>query len=155
MEDVKEVWYTELMRGMYRALGWLKSELSNRGLGINEKNYEGVSVPTALYGAEAWGMKCLRSSVEVSQMDRVRNQDVRSRAGTEKKIASRAEQRELRWFDHVERMDEYCMAGSILMAEVSGGQVRCRPRLCWMDGVKVALDSKRMTVEAAQQCAKD
>ena len=63
--------------------------LINGDLGINAKKYlyEGVIVPTALYGAEAWGMrsaerrkvnvldmKCLRSLVGVSQMDRVRNE---------------------------------------------------------------------------------
>ena len=39
----------------YRAWGALKSVLSNRGLGIKAKKclYEGVIVPTALYGAEA------------------------------------------------------------------------------------------------------
>ena len=31
------------------------------------------------------------------------------------------------------------MARRVLMAEVSGGRVRGRPRLDWMDGVKVAL----------------
>ena len=33
--------------------------LSNRGLGINAKKclYEVVIVPTALYGAEAWGIR--------------------------------------------------------------------------------------------------
>ena len=48
--------------------------------------YERVIVPTALYGAEAWGMrsakrrkvnvldmKCLKSSVGLSRMDSVRN----------------------------------------------------------------------------------
>ena len=58
--------------------------------------YELVIVPTALYGAEAWGMrssetrkvnvlqlKCLRSLVGVSRMDRVRNEEVRRRAGIE------------------------------------------------------------------------
>ena len=47
------------------------------------------NVPTALYGAEAWGMrsaerrkvnvlekKCLRNLVGVSRMDRVRNEEV-------------------------------------------------------------------------------
>ena len=36
-----------------------ESVLSNRGLGINAKKYlyEGVIVPTALYGAEAWGTR--------------------------------------------------------------------------------------------------
>ena len=46
------------------------------------------------------------------------------------------------------------MARRVLMAEVSGGRVRGRPRLCWMDGVKVALGNRGMTVEA-RQCAKD
>ena len=42
-----------------------------------------------------------------------------------------------------------------LMAEISGGRVRGRPKLSWMDGVKVALGNRGMTVEAARQCAKD
>ena len=41
------------------------------------------------------------------------------------------------------------------MAEVSGGQVRGRPMLGWMDAVNVALGNRRMTVEAARQCGKD
>ena len=47
------------------------------------------------------------------------------------------------------------MARRVLMAEVSGGRVRGRPRLGWKDGVKVALGNRGMTVEAAHQCAKD
>ena len=35
---------------------------------------------------------------------------------------------------HVERIDEYRMARRVLMAEVSGGRVRGRPRLGWLDG---------------------
>ena len=74
----------------YIAWGALKRVLSNRGLGIKAKKclYEGVIVPTALYRAEACGMrsaerrkvnvldmKCLRSLVGVSRMDRVRNEE--------------------------------------------------------------------------------
>ena len=54
---------------------------------------------------------------------------------------------------HVERMDDYRMARR--MAEVRGGRVRGRPRLGWMDGVKVALGNRGVTVEAARRCAKD
>ena len=61
----------------------------------------------------------------------------------------------LRWFGHVERIDEYHMARKVLMADVRGGRVRGRQRLGWMDGVKVALGNRGMTVEAARQCAKD
>ena len=38
-------------------------------------------------------MKCLRSLVGVSRMDRVKNEEVRRRAGTERELASRADQR--------------------------------------------------------------
>ena len=70
-------------------------------------------------------------------------------------LACRADQRVLRWFGYVERMDEYRMARRVLMAEVSGGRVRGRPMLGWMDGVKVALGNRGMMVEAARQCSKD
>ena len=88
-------------------------------------------------------------------MDRGRNEEVRRRAGIEMELASRADQRVLRWFGHVERMDDCHMARRVLMAEVSRGRVRGRPRFGWMDGVKVALGNREMTVEAARQCAKD
>ena len=68
---------------------------------------------------------------------------------------SKADKRVLRWFGHVERMDEYRMARRVLMAEVSGGLVRVRPSLDWMDGVRVSLGNREMKVDAARQCAKD
>ena len=79
-------------------------------------------------------------------MDKVRNGEDRWRAGIERESGSRADQRVLRWFGHVERMDEYRMSRRVLMAEVSGGRVRGRPRLGWMDGVKVALGNRGMTM---------
>ena len=87
-------------------------------------------------------------------MDRVRNEEVRRRARIERQLASRADQRVLRWFTHVERMDQHRMARRVMMAEVSGGWAQERPRLGWMDGVKVALGNRGMMVEAARQCAK-
>ena len=47
------------------------------------------------------------------------------------------------------------MARMVLMAEVSEGRVRGRPRLGWMDGVKVALGNREMTVEAARKTGKN
>ena len=82
----------------------------------------------ALYGAEAWVMrsaerrkvnvlelKYLRNLVGVSQLDRVWNEEVQRRAGIERELASRADQRVLRWFGHVVRMDEYLLARNVLM----------------------------------------
>ena len=63
---------------------------------------------------------------------------MRRRDGIERELACRTDHRVLRWFGHVERIDEYRMARRVLMAEGSGGLVRGRPRLGWVDGVKVA-----------------
>ena len=64
----------------------------------------------ALYGAEAWGMRSaerrkvnvlemnyLRSLVGVSQMDRVRNEEVHRRARIETELVSRSESIEMVW----------------------------------------------------------
>ena len=67
----------------------------------------------------------------------------------EMELASRADQRVLRWFGHVERMDDYRIARRVLMAEVSH-QPRSPSYLGWMDGVKVALGNRGMTVEAGR-----
>ena len=50
-------------------------------------------------------LECLRSLVGVSRMERVRNKEVHRREGIERELESRADQRVLRWFGHVERMD--------------------------------------------------
>ena len=99
-------------------------------------------------------MKCLRSLVGVSQMDIVRNEEVLSRAGIKRELASRADQRVLRWFGHVERMDEYPMTRKVLMVEVSGGRARGWPRLGWMEGVKVALGNTGVSAETARKIGK-
>ena len=88
-------------------------------------------------------------------MDRVRNEEVRRRAGIERELASRADQRVLRWFGYVERMDDYRMASRVLMAQVSGGRVRGRLRSGLVHGVKVAFGSRGMTIEGERQCTQD
>ena len=150
-------------------MGSAEKCLDNRGLGIKAKKclYEGVIVPTALFGAEACGMrsaerrkvnvlemKSLRSLVGESRMDRVWNEEVSRRARIRRELASRADQRVLRWFGYVERMDKYRMARRVLVAGVSGGRVRGRPRLGWMNGVKVALGNRGMAVEAERKIGK-
>ena len=82
-------------------------------------------------------------------MDSVRNEEVHRKAGIEMELASRADQQVLGWFGHVERIYDYRMARRVLMAEVGGGRVRGTLRLGWMDGVKVALGNRGMTVEVA------
>ena len=99
-----------------KCMGGMKSVMSNRALGMSAKRrlYEGVVVPTAVYGAETWNMKeadrrrldvfemrCLRSMVGVSRLDRVRNEEVRRRAGVERKLSEKVDQRVLGWYGYV------------------------------------------------------
>ena len=86
----------------------------------------------ALYGAVAWGMRSAnRKKVDVLEMklfiyldggsrkNGVENEEVPRRAGIERELASRAYRRVLRWFGHVERMDEYRMARNVLKIKSS------------------------------------
>ena len=49
-----------------------------------------------------------------------------------RKLASRVNQRILRWFPHSKNMDKYRVRKRVLMVDVSGGRVRGRPRYEWM-----------------------
>ena len=78
--------------------------------------YEGVIEPTALYGTEASGMrsderremnildiKCLSVVLlECHEWIEFGMKRMQWRAGIERELPSRADQRVLRWFEHVE-----------------------------------------------------
>ena len=63
----------------------------------------------------------VKSLEGVPRMNRVRNEDVRRKSAIETVLASPVDQRVLRWFGHVERMDEYCMPRCESMAEIMEG----------------------------------
>ena len=80
-------------------------------------------------------------------MDRVRNEEVRRSAGLERELASKADQRVLRWFL------PYGQKGGDGRSQWGTGTRETEVRLT--DGVKVALGNRGMTVEAVRQCPKD
>ena len=84
---------------------------------------------------------------------RVNNEEVRRRAGIERELASRADQRVLGWFGHVERMDEHRMARRVLMAE--GCRAGTRDIEVRLDGWCEGDLGNGMTLEADRQCAKE
>ena len=153
-----------------KVMGGMKKVWKNRDLGMRAKRglYESVIVPTALYAAETWGMKtadkqrldvlemrCLRSMCGVTRWDRLRNEEVRRRTGVLLELSNRAEQKGLRWFGHVERMDEGRMVKRISGSGVRGGRPRGRPRFGWMEGVKRSLEARGVSVEQGRVRARD
>ena len=153
-----------------KVLGALKRVMKNRGLGMNVKKvlYERVVVMTVMYGSESWGMKvtkrqklnvfemkCLRSMTGVSRLDRVRNEIVRARMGVRRVLAARIDMNVSRWFGHVERMDNERLLKKVMNAKVDGRSAKGRPRFGWMDGVKRALNGRRMDIREASERARN
>ena len=153
-----------------KAMGALRRVLKNRGMSLAAKRglYEGVIVPTVLYGAEAWStrvaerkklnvfeMKCLRSMIGVTRMDRLRNETVRQRVGITTELSERVDARVLRWFGHMERMPEERLVKKIVNADVEGRRARGRPRMGWMEAVKRALSERGLTMEDGRERARD
>ena len=66
-------------------------------------------------------MKYFGNLFGVSRLDRVWHEEVHMCAGIEWEWASRADQRVLRWFGHIERMDVDRISKRVLMVDVSGG----------------------------------
>jgi len=153
-----------------KAWGGMKAVFKARQLGMNVKRrlYEGVIVPTALYGAETWGMKvaekkkvnvfemkCLRSMLGVTRMDRIRNEEVRRRVGVVKELSRKSDERLLMWFGHMERMSDERLTKKVMRAKADGRAMRGRPRFGWMDGVKCALNERGLSVEHGREIARN
>ena len=153
-----------------KVLGALKEVMKNRGLGMNRKKvlYEKVVVPTVMYGSKSWGvkvterqklnvleMKCLRSTTGVSRLDRVRNEVLRARTGVRRELAARVDMNVLRWFGHVDRMDNERLLKKVMNAEIDGRSARGRPRFGWMAGLKRALNDRRMDIREASERARN
>ncbi|GBP70680.1 hypothetical protein EVAR_88855_1 [Eumeta japonica] len=63
-------------------------------------------------------MRSLRSMCGVSRKDRCRNSDVRERCGLKEDVVTRVERGMLRWFGHLERMNESRLTKQIYRANV-------------------------------------
>ena len=99
-------------------------------------------------------MKCLRSMTGVSRLDRVRNEVARARTGVRSELAARV-MNVLRWFGHVERMDNEQLLKKVMNVKVDGRSARGRPRFGWMDEVERALNDRRMDMREASECARN
>ncbi|XP_068201751.1 uncharacterized protein [Palaemon carinicauda] len=120
---------------------------------------EKAIVQTVMYGLELWGikvierqrlnvfeMKCLRSMVGVSRLDKFREEIVRAIRGVRNELAARVDMNVMRFFRHVERTENGRLLKKVMNARVHGTSARGRLRLVWMDGVKKALSYRKIDV---------
>ena len=149
-----------------KVLDVLERVMKNRGLEMNVKKvlHRKVVVPTVMYVSESWvmkvterqklnvfKMKCLESMTGAFRLDRVRDEVVRARTVVRKKLTTRVDMNALRWFGHVERMDNDQLLKKEMNVKVDVRSARGRPRFGWMNGVKRALNDRRMDMREASE----
>src|SRR6218665_950877 len=80
-----------------------------------------------------------------SEMNKkVRNEQTREELGAEETVVQKIKKRRLRWFGHVERMEEKRLPNAALHGHVEGKRSRGRQRKTWMDNVREDLKGRNI-----------
>ena len=82
---------------------------------------------------EAFEMWCFRRIGRISWKDKITNQDVLQRIGTERNLLKCIKQRQLRYYGHIKRKSGFL--AEILEGKVEGKRPRGRPRNNWMGNI--------------------
>ncbi|KAK6763276.1 hypothetical protein RB195_023837 [Necator americanus] len=123
---------------------------------LKSKIYRTVVRPVALYGCECWPttkalervlrameMRMLRWTIDVMLKEKVSNDTVRSIFGVVP-ITEKMKEARLRWFGHVLRREEDSVAQIALKLDVSGVGPRGRPKIRWLDRMKLDMIDARL-----------
>ncbi|CAG4960734.1 unnamed protein product [Parnassius apollo] len=126
-----------------RVNGGLHSIMKNQNVSkkVRMVIHNAVLVPTLMYGIESWvwqkkheirinavEMRSLRNMLRLNLNDRVRNCVIRDKCGMQDDVVTRIKKGMLRWFGHVERMNEERVTKQIYMADVNGRVGKGRSR---------------------------
>ena len=120
------------------------------------KLYMTVIRPVLLYGAECWTvrkkeeqilekteMRMLRRIKGVTLRDKVKSVDIR------KELGVKVREMRLRWYGHMQRMEENNEMRAVVDMRVPGKRPRGRSRGRWMDCVRRDMQALRITPEDA------
>ena len=150
--------------------GAIKALVNEKGLSLDCARIlqESMLTPVLLYGSESmvWDksyrskvqavqMDNLRSVLGVRRIDKIRNEFIRSTCGVQKGINERINESMLRWFGHVERMDDSRMVKRMYKSECIGKRPPGRAKRRWIDSVEECLVEKNVSLVQARRLAHD
>ena len=98
------------------------------------------------YGCEAWTLSevleakidafemwCFRRMGRISWKDRITNNEVLAKLGTERNLLKSVKQRQLRYYGHIKRQNGFLTHA--LEGKLEGKRPRGRPRTTWMSNI--------------------
>jgi hypothetical protein len=124
-----------------------------------------ILIPTLVYGSETWAwtkkdesginaveMRSLRRISNVRLTNRTRNERVREMCGLKRSIVERMKVNKLRWFGHMERMNDERMTKIIYREERMGERRQGRPRMGWVEGIENILKEGVGSTKCRRAC---
>ena len=156
-----------LARGLFQNFNqvWTSKELSKH---TKMRVYEVLILSALLYNSETWTLKenqkkrlrvlemtFLRKIEGVTRRDRVRNQDIYTRLQYQRNVVQKIQQRRLRYFGHVVRMDPTRYPKVAMEGSVHGQRGRGRPKKRWMDMIEQDCEMLGLDVYNAKRLAQD
>jgi len=111
--------------------------------------YETLVLSVLIYNSETWcltatqaqrlkvfEMACLRKIEGVTRRDRIRNEEIYRRVGMNQDILSWIQQRRLRYFGHISRLQDNRYPKIALHGRFHGQRCRGRPKKRWIDTIR-------------------
>ena len=146
-------------------LVWTSKELSKH---TKMRVYEVLILSALLYNSETWTLKenqkdrlrvlemtFLRKIEGVTRRDRVRNQDIHTRLQYQSNVVQRIQQRRLRYFGHIVRMDPTRYPKVAMEGYVHGQRGRGRPKKRWMDMIEQDCEMLGLNIYNVKRLAQD
>jgi hypothetical protein len=156
-----------LARGVFQSLNqiWTAKDISKD---TKRKVYEVLILSVLLYNSETWTLKvnqqnrlkvfemaCLRKIEGVTRRDKIRNEVIRARLNMKQDIVRRIQHRRLRYYGHIERMNESRYPKIAMYGYVHGQRSRGRPKKRWMDMIGEDCEELGLSIPDATRRARD
>ena len=137
-----------------------KKELTTK---TKKSIFNAIYCPILIYGSESWTldtrdksrlqateMKFLRRAIGKTKRDKIRNTRIREEINTES-LESKMEKNKLRWFGHINRMEESRIPKQILECKQQGKQHRGRPKKTWLDSITETVEKRGLRMVDAKR----